>query len=313
MNVVITGAGGFIGKNLLLGLSGEHQLLALDRAGDLPGFISRHSLASVTAREGDLTDESFVKEAAAGWGEPEAVIYLAGNGDPAYSVTHPRDDLRDTVLGFLTFCRYFHPRRLIYFSSGAVYDGISGPVSPASRLDPRLPYAIGKLACEQYLKFFQRSGSLGGYLILRFFGAYGPYEPPRKIYTKLVRSFLLEKKREFTIRGDGKNLIDAMYAGDTVRALSMILRSDVSNRVVDLCVGQPFTIRELVEEAARVFEVPVEIKLTGEVPEYINFRPSPEEMKKLFGFSPRTPLPEGLERLGEFLRGREQQLAAGNN
>ena len=303
MRVIITGAGGFIGKNLLLGLSGEHQLLALDRGGDLPEFTARHSLESVSVREGDLTDERFLEETAAEWGEePEAVIYLAGNGDPAYSVTHPREDLRDTVLGFLTFCRYFHPRRLIYFSSGAVYDGISGPVSPSSHLDPRLPYAIGKLACEQYLKFFHRSGSIGDFIILRFFGAYGPYEPPRKIYTKLVRSFLLEKQREFTIRGDGKNLIDAMFVDDTVRALQLVLKAAVSNQVVDFCVGRPFPIRELVEEAARVFEVPVEIKFTGEVPEYIDFRPSPAEMKELFGFSPRIPLSEGLKKLGELLR-----------
>ena len=302
MKVIITGAGGFIGKNLLLGLSGEDQLLALDRGGDLPAFAARHSLASVTVREGDLTDDSFLKKTAADWGEaPDAVIYLAGNGDPAYSVSHPREDLRDTVLGFLTFCHYFHPRRLIYFSSGAVYDGISGPVSPSSRLDPRLPYSIGKLACEQYLKFFQSSGSIGDYIILRFFGAYGPYEPPRKIYTKLVRAFLLEKQREFTIRGDGKNLIDAMFVDDTVRALELVLKAPVSNRVVDFCVGKPFTIRELVEEAARVFELPVEINLTGEVPEYIDFRPSPAEMKELFGFSPRVPLSEGLKRLGEYL------------
>jgi len=309
MRVVITGAGGFIGKNLLLGLSGDHQLLALARGGKVPDFIARHSLESVTVREGDLNDERFLEEAAGEWGEePDAVIYLAGNGDPAYSVTHPRDDLRDTVRGFLSFGRYFHPRRLIYFSSGAVYDGISGPVSPSFRLDPRLPYAIGKLACEQYLKFFQRSGSIGNYIILRFFGAYGPYEPPRKIYTKLVRSFLLEKKREFTIRGDGKNLIDAMFVDDTVRALELVLKADAANRVVDFCVGKPFTIRELVEEAARVFEVPVEINFTGEVPEYIDFRPSPEEMKELFGFTPRVPLAEGLKKLGEFLRKGDEKF-----
>ena len=67
---------------------------------------------------------------------------------------------------------------VVYVSSGAVYDGLLGPVSPATAVSPRLPYAISKLASEQYLRFFaEHRGSVGSYINVRFFGAYGPYEP----------------------------------------------------------------------------------------------------------------------------------------
>jgi UDP-glucose 4-epimerase len=302
MNILITGAGGFIGKNLLLELAPENKILALDRAGGLDEFIRGRGLENVSAATVDLNDPpALEKLAREHGGEWEAVIYLAGNGDPAYSVTHPAADLTDTVLGLLNFFRYFRADKFIYFSSGAVYDGISGPVSPRSSLDPRLPYAIGKLANEQYVKFFKKSGRIGDYIILRFFGAYGPFEPPRKIYTRLVTNFALEKNPEFTIRGDGKNLIDAMFVGDAVRAVRAVLESGVEDRVVDFCLGKPYTIEELVREAARIFEIEPRIKMEGEVPEYIDFRPSPREMEELFNFTPRVPLSEGLPLLARYL------------
>ncbi len=304
MNILITGAGGFIGKNLLLDLSRDHRILALDRAGGLDEFIRGRKLEDVSAATVDLNDPpALEKLAREHGGEWEAVIYLAGNGDPAYSVTHPEADLTDTVLGLLNFCPYFRAGKFVYFSSGAVYDGISGPVSPRSFLDPRLPYAIGKLANEQYVKFFKKSGRIGNYIILRFFGAYGPFEPPRKIYTRLVKNFALERNPEYTIRGDGKNLIDAMFVGDAVRAVRAVLKSRVEDRVVDFCLGKPDTIEELVREAARIFEIEPRIKMEGEVPEYIDFRPSPRKMEELFGFSPQVPLSEGLPLLARHLSG----------
>ncbi len=304
MRIAITGAGGFIGKNLLLDLSRDHHLLALDRAPGLGEFIRDRGLDNAAAATVDLNDLSALDLLADEKGEEwDAVIYLAGNGDPAYSVSHPEVDLTDTVLGLLNFCQHFRAGKLIYFSSGAVYDGLSGPVSPRSFLDPRLPYAIGKLANEQYVKFFRESGQIGSYVILRFFGAYGPFEPPRKIYSRLVNHFALEKKPEFTIRGDGRNLIDAMYVGDAVRAVRAVLESNVEDRVVDFCLGKPYTIEELVREAARIFGIEPRIKKEGEVPEYIDFRPSPREVEELFNFTPRVPLSEGLPLLARHLSG----------
>ena len=304
MKILVTGAGGFIGRNLLLSLSGRHDIFAIDRDDSLLKFVKENALDRARARVCDLTDGASVQEVADGWGEDmEAVVYLAGNGDPAYSVGHPKEDLRDTALGLLTFFNHFRAQKVIYFSSGAVYDGLSGPVSPRSFLDPRLPYAISKLASEFYIKFFQKNGRIGGYNILRFFGAYGPYEPPRKIYTRLVKAFYFEKTDRFAIRGDGKNLIDAMCVSDTVEAVGKALESEAKNVVVDLCVGNPITLRRLVEEAARIFGVDAAVVTEGSVPEYIEFRPSAEGMRRLFGFSPGIPLSEGLPALARFLEG----------
>jgi len=302
MRIIIAGAGGFIGKNLLLSLSSRHRLLALDRARGLSAFVREQGLKGVEAVSCDLRDGAEMKSLARRWGgEADAVVYLAGNGDPAFSVEHPREDLSDGPFSLLTFLSHFKVGRMIYFSSGAVYDGLDGPVSPAARLDPRLPYAIAKLASEGYVKFFQARGGIREFVIVRFFGAYGPYEPPRKIYTRLVEAFALEKREEFVIRGDGRNLIDAMFISDTVEAVERMLSFPAKNVTVDLCVGKPYTLRALVEEAALTFGIKPRIVCEGKVPEYIAFRPRGTAMKKLYGFVPRVGLSEGLKRLRDHL------------
>lgn len=302
MRIAITGAGGFIGKNLLLGLSPDYRLIAFARGGNVREFVKKQSLKEIEIFQVDFTDSDSLANVAAEQGqELDMVIYLAGNGDPAFSVTHPAVDLSDTVLGLVNFISSFKVRKFIYFSSGAVYDGLSGPVSPASHLDPRLPYAIGKLACEQYIKFFRKIGRIDNYVILRFFGAYGPFEPARKIYSRLVRAFAIEKKREYTIRGDGMNLIDAMFVDDTVRGVRSVMEGEGDDLVLDFCLGKPYTIKKLVQAAAGIFNIKVKINTEGEVPEYIDFRPSPLMMKKIFGFTPCIPLEEGLSRLAKHL------------
>jgi len=233
----------------------------------------------------------------------DAIVHLAANGDPAASAADPADDLRRGPLATVNLLSAFTCRKVIYFSSGAVYDGHKGLVGPNTTLNPTLPYAISKLAAEQYVKAFRKKGSVDAYLIARFFGAFGPYEPPRKIYTKLVRWAATAAPGEmFEVRGNGQNLIDAMYIDDTIRGIKKMLNSDVRDEVVDFGTGFPATINELVERAMKVLGRPeIRIKHVGEVPEYIEFRISPDRMRKMFDFSPEISLENGLLALRGFL------------
>ena len=85
------------------------------------------------------------------------------------------------TVALVTFLEHCSVNHLVYLSSGAVYDGLVGAVSPETPCSPRLPYAISKLAAEQYVRFFsERRHRPASYINVRFFGAYGPYEPARK-------------------------------------------------------------------------------------------------------------------------------------
>lgn len=307
MKIVVPGASGFFGRNLLLQAPGDWDILAVyNRQVDFPEFVERRGLKNVTPLKLDLTDADATERSLDQLGPFDAAVFLAANGNPTLSLADPAGDLKSTVLTFLNFIQACQPRRLVYLSSGAVYDGLKGEVSPDSSINPALPYAISHLACEQYLKAFAGRGQPAEYVILRFFGAFGPYEPSRKIYTRLVNAFYFNKSADFTIRGDGQNLIDAMFVDDAVRGILKVLVSDVKNETVDFLSGQPMTIEELVNEAARVFgRTTVSISRQGATVEPIAFRASPSGMADLFDWRPKVNLEEGLKRLAAFL---EEQL-----
>jgi nucleoside-diphosphate-sugar epimerase len=270
---------------------------------DFPAFLRDIGVQRVEPIRCDLGSVESVKQFASDYGsEFDACLYLAANGDPALSTTEPARDLRDNALTLVSFLCAVRVKRFLYFSSGAVYDRQSGPVSPSISAEPVLPYAISKLAAERYVKFFAEHGSVGQYLIVRFFGAYGPHEPKRKIYTRLVEAFALRGEKSFRVRGDGKNLIDAMFVSDTATAIIRMLRSDHWNMTVDLCTGRPLSIDDLVSTAAKTFGVcGATIDHVGTVPEYIRFWASPNEMANAFDFRPRVSLDEGFQRLAEHL------------
>jgi len=307
MKLLITGASGFLGKNFLLAASKDWQITAFyNFSKDFLQFLSQHGLSNVNAVRCDLSDgvqaksvfEKLPKEF-------DACLYLAANSDPRKSFDDPVFDLRSNVVALLNFLRFYRGKKLVFLSSGSVYDGSFGPVSPKTPVCPKLPYAITKIASEQYVKFYcEEKKTIGNYVVIRFFGAFGPYEPERKVYSKLVKAFALQKKKSFEIYGDGTNLIDAMYVDDAVAALRKCVEKDVGSVVVDLPGGNPMAVTKLVEIAAKTFGVKnVEIIKKGKSVEPIRFTASMGEFENFFGFTPTISVEEGLKRLEKFLRG----------
>lgn len=303
MELLVTGASGFLGRNFLLAAPREWRITALyHRDAAFRDFLRHHGLEQVRPLRVDLTRPEGLTATGLAGRRFDACLYLAAWVDLPGSERRPRRDLEANQLALLNLLEAVELGRMVFLSSGAVYLGNQGLVNPQTPLGPSLPYAIHKLAAEGYLRFFaQRRGSIGDYAILRFMGAFGPYEPPHKIYTKMLQSFVLGDERHFTIYGDGSNLIDAMYVEDAVRGLRAVLEGPPLNGVLDFGLGAPMSIRELVETTARVFGRQVEIVCQGRTAEEIRFFISPREMEQRFGFRPRISFEEGIRRFAERL------------
>lgn len=310
MKLVVTGASGFIGRNVLLRAPREWEIVAIaHRTPGLETFVAEHRLSHVHVVRCDLTDPAAVRALAAETGRAEAALYLAANGDPAASAERPRWDLESNTLALVTFLEQCPVEHLVYLSSGAVYDGLHGPVSPATPVSPRLPYAISKLAAEQYIRFFcELRHSLDSYINVRFFGAYGPYEPARKITTRWLLA-LASGQREFVVRGNGQNLIDFMYVDDAVDGMLRLVRASGASATVDFASGAPVTVNAVVAAMARVLGVEVTIAHQGETEEYIQFHTADRTMRERFGFSPSISFEDGLRKLTAFFQ-RERDAAS---
>jgi nucleoside-diphosphate-sugar epimerase len=301
MRVIVTGASGFIGRNFLLQAPRDWECLALYRETPLAEFVAEHALGNVRPVRCNLLSADDVRQVAELVnGRADAVLYLAANGDPAASASRPRWDLESNTTGLVNLFEHCSADHVVFMSSGAVYDGLKGIVGPDTPVNPRLPYAISKLASEHYVRFFaEHRHSVGSYINVRFFGAYGPYEAERKITTRWLRA-LQAGQREFVVRGDGKNLIDFMYVDDAIAGLLKLVQARGTSRTVDFASGSPVSVDDVVYAMARALDVTVTIRHEGHVPEYIEFRSGDRSMADVFGVVPSISFDEGFRRLNDF-------------
>ena len=150
-------------------------------------FVARRGLTHVRAVQCDLTSPADVAALAREAGSVDACLYLAANGDPAASSERPAlgsaaQHARAGHVPRAHDCRSLRLR--------VVRGRLRRPAGVRSRrrhpVAPRLPYAISKLASEHYLRAFaERRRTVGSFVNVRFFGAYGPYEPGAKDHDAL--------------------------------------------------------------------------------------------------------------------------------
>jgi nucleoside-diphosphate-sugar epimerase len=306
MRLLVTGASGFIGRNSLLSLPESWEVVALHRPGNTAflSFLERHRLRHVRPVACDLSDPAQVGQAASQTPtEFDSCLYLASNTSIPLSIDRPIDDLTTNTICLLHMLEQWAVGHLVYLSSGAVYMGLHGLVHPAVVVAPHLPYAVSKLASEHYIRSFARHrGNPQAATIIRFFGAFGPYEPARKVYTRLVRQFAFERNPEFTVLGDGENFIDAMYVDDAITALAAVLATPPEGVcTVDLGMGDQETVNQVVTRAAHAFGIEPRIAHAGTSPEYITFSIDPRPFRTRYAVTPTVSLEEGLRRLASHL------------
>jgi UDP-glucose 4-epimerase len=307
MRLLVTGAAGFIGRNTLLALPHTWEIVALYRPGnsDFLSFLHMHQLGHVQAIACDLTNEQQVRqEMDQIGGDFDTCLALASNTSIPYSIAQPLQDLMINVVGLLHILDSCTVKHLVYLSSGAVYLGLRGLVGPLAPVAPHVPYAISKLAAEHYIQaYVQRHTTLEAATIVRFFGAYGPYEPARKLYTKLVQRFAFERNPHFTISGNGENYIDAMYVEDAIQALMLILAHPAPEEVrcIDLGVGGHESVKQVVTRAAHIFGLEPQLHYEGATAEYIEFSIDPQSFASIYQFVPSVSLELGLTHLAAHL------------
>ncbi len=302
MKVLVTGGAGFIGSHLVDALVARGDAVTV--LDDL-STGRRENLATaggdVRLDVGSVADLDAVTRAVEGC---EVVFHLAAVASVQRTVEAPIDTSAVNLGGslhVLEAARAAGARRVVFAGSAAAYgDNPALPLRESETPRPLSPYAIEKLASEQYMRVWSQLYGLET-VTLRFFNVFGPRQDPSSPYSGVISIFVdrLQAGRPATIYGDGGQTRDFVYVADVVRA-NLLAASvpEASGRTFNVARGEETSVRELYDTLRR---------LIGGGPEPILAEPRAGDIRhsradiaaarQVLGFEPAHTVEEGLARL----------------
>jgi len=237
VGVLVTGGAGFIGSAVAAAFAeAGHDVRVLD---DLSSGRRENVPAEAEFVAGDVADHDAAARAVSG---VEQVIHLAAHRAVLRSVNDPVATDHANTHGTVTLLKASVDagvRRFVNVSSSSVYGGATALPTPESHpLRPRSPYAVSKLAGEEYARVFADLFGIET-LSLRFFNVYGPRQRPDSAYAAVIPLFIraLHDGVKPEIHGDGLQSRSFTYIDDVVAAT---FAACAANR--DACRGQPYNI-----------------------------------------------------------------------
>jgi GDP-4-dehydro-6-deoxy-D-mannose reductase len=301
-NVLVTGAGGFVGTYLTAELLAQGASVAgtyLPSDPQPPAPI-RWTPIDLGVREAVA---KLVEEVA-----PSAVVHLAAIAAPRQATRAPLDALRSNYLAvdhLLDALRRFAPRaRLLLVSSGEVYGRRPRGAAPAREGDPTAPegiYGATKVASERRAALAVERNGLD-VICARPFNHTGPGRPADYAESSFARQIALAElgRNEPCVRvGNLEAIRDFCDVREVVRAYTFLLERGVRGETYNVCSGQGRSIRSLLDLLCARARVPISIvedpeRYVATPPDRVALIGDPARLAAL-GWTPRIPLEQTLE------------------
>lgn len=329
--ILVTGAAGFIGSNLVKELYNRFsdiKVIGFDSVNDYYDVnLKEYRLTELknfknfTFIKGNIADKTLVEKVFEEY-KPEIVVNLAAQAGVRYSITNPDAYLESNLIGFfniLEACRHNKVEHLVYASSSSVY-GMNKkiPYSTEDKVDsPVSLYAATKksneLMAHAYSKLYDIP-STG----LRFFTVYGPAGRPDMAYFGFTNKLIKGEKIQIFNYGNCKR--DFTYIDDIVTGVVNVMEktpdrneNGVRYKVYNIGNNKPENLLDFVDilqqELIRAEVLPKDYDFEAHK-ELVPMQPGDVEMTyadvedliRDFNFKPSTSLRDGLRKFAEWYK-----------
>lgn len=298
---LVTGGAGFIGSHVAERLVRDGDTvrvvdnLSTGSEANLAGF--RNDLELVV---GDLRDPEVCRKTCAGI---DRIFHLAALPSVPRSLEDPwgsHDHNVNATVRLLIAARDAGVRRVVFSSSSSIYgDAPTLPKAETQEALPRSPYAAAKLAGEQAVLAYARSGLVEG-VALRYFNVFGPRQSPTSAYAAVIPIFFAAALRgtPAPINGDGQHTRDFTYIDNVVEANLLAASSERANGwTINVGAGQRTSLLGLLDLIGEVTGAKVTVEHRPARPGDV--RDSLADLsrgRELLGYRAEVSVREGLER-----------------
>ena len=310
MKVLVTGAAGFIGSNIVDRLLADgHQVIGVDNLSTGRREFLKNALSHKRFRlhEKDLLDLLSLK----GILQPDTdwVFHLAANADVRHGLEHPRKDLEQNTIvtwNILEAMRHAGVRQIIFSSTGSVYG--EAPVSPTAE-DCPFPvqtslYAASKVAGEGLISAYAEGYKFRA-IIFRFVSILGERYTHGHVFDFIEH--LQKDASRLPVLGNGKQRKSYLYIGDCIDAILTAIGQETgrATEIYNLGTDEYVQVDDSIGEICDELHVRPKLEYTGGDRGWVGDNPfiflDCSKIRKL-GWRPKKTIREGIRLTVRYLQ-----------
>jgi dTDP-glucose 4,6-dehydratase len=296
MKVLVTGAAGFIGSNLVHFLHRERpswKITTLDLltyAGNLKNISTLLDEGRVSFEKADITDDKAINSLFER-DKYDVVFHLAAESHVDRSIMSAREFVSTNVMGtqVLIDAAYKHKvAKFVHISTDEVYGslGPTGYFTETTPLDPTSPYAASKAASDLMVLSFCKTHNFNA-SVTRCTNNYGFYHFPEKLIPLFITNAMEDKK--LPLYGDGMNVRSWLFVEDHCDGLLKVAEKGRAGEVYN--IGGTHDCELPNRDVTSMI-----LEMLGKSKDLIRYAVDTTKIKNELGWEARTPFKQGLEK-----------------
>ena len=308
MQILVTGAAGFIGSNFIQMLleKTDHKIHALDCLNYASDFKNISNFLENSNRinflHANIDDDQILKSI-----DYEVVINFAAETHVTRSINDSRNFIINDMLATDTLLKSsIYDKKLklfIHISTSEVYGTCenNNKMNEDHKLNPLSPYAAAKCGGDRLVYSYGHTYNLP-FVILRPFNNYGPKQHLEKVIPRFITSIINNKKLD--IHGNGDSSRDFVHVNDTCEAILKVLSSkkDIIGNEFNIGFGEDISIKEIALKLCHLKEFDLKninyiFDRPGQVAKHIC---DYSKFAKVFDWKPKIDFDSGLEKTFEW-------------
>lgn len=292
--ILITGASGFIGGNLIDTLKSvfEDVTIAVISRSQLPSDLGVHHYS------GDITERDFVRKVVMDF-KPNVVYHLAAHKERSRNINSIADSLNVNLMGTLNLYQALldldELELVVTIGTSDEYGACLSPYQETDIENPMSFYGFSKLCATKLSQFFHRVYEFP-VVVLRPTIAYGPHQGMDMFIPSLIHSLIKEKSYNMT---PGNQLRDFIYISDLVDVMIELMKAPkiYVGELFNVGSGKVYRIKEIAELVANQLNKEPFLNI-GAIAyrehETMEYRTSVEKIKERMRWKPKVELKEGI-------------------